>query len=64
MPGDFRVKQSEMMKISKYQDLAMEINKMWKTKARVIQIVIGLLGEKHFLLGSAHILGKVLAIPV
>lgn len=86
VPGDFRVKESEMNKITKYQDLAMEINKMWKTKAKVIPIVMGVLGAKHLLtewlallgvqgkrvdniqqtalLGSAHILRKVLSIPV
>jgi hypothetical protein len=86
VPGDFRVKEKESEKIEKYQDLVLEMNRVFKTKARVIPIVIGALGAKHriidwmsilgvdrrrfniiqqtTLLGSAHILRKVLSIPV
>lgn len=41
------MKESEMTKIKKYQDLAIEIIRKWKTKVRVIPIVICVLGVKH-----------------
>jgi hypothetical protein len=84
VPGDFRVKEKETEKIHKYQDLVIEVNRIWSTRARVIPIVIGALGSVHHLqawlallqieqrrfdniqqaalLGSAHILRKVLSI--
>ena len=85
VPCDYRVKEKESEKIEKYQDLALELTRMWKTRTRVIPIVIGALGAKYridgylemlgvgegmvvtiqqtALLGSAHILRKVLSIP-
>ena len=85
VPGDFRVKEKEIEKITKYQDLVVEINRMWDTNSKVIPIVIGALGAQNqlidylallgvqtrkaesmqqtALLGSAHILRKVLSIP-
>jgi hypothetical protein len=50
VPGDFRVVEKEREKISKYQDLAMETGKMWKTRGKVITIVVGALGAKCRLL--------------
>ena len=44
VPGDFRVKEKESEKIEKYQDLALEITRMWKMSTKVIPIVIGALG--------------------
>ena len=83
VPGDFRVKDKETEKIEKYQDLVIEIERMWKMKTKVVPVVVGALGAqyrlKHWLallgvdkrytiiqqtalLGSAHILRKVLSI--
>ena len=87
VPGDFRVRDKEVEKISKYQDLALEINRMWGQRTSVVPIVVGALGAKHkladwlallgvndkkccntiqqaALLGTAHVLRKVLSIPV
>ena len=47
VPGDFRVKDKESEKIEKYQDLALEINRMWNTTTRVVPIVIGALGASY-----------------
>ena len=41
IPGDFCVKDREAEKISKYQDLALEIFQMWNVKTRVNSIVNG-----------------------
>ena len=41
--GDFRVRDKEAEKISKYQDLALKISRMWNTRTRMISIVIGAL---------------------
>ena len=49
VPGDFRVKEKEAEKILKYQDLVMEVNRIWNTRARVIPIVVGALGGVHHL---------------
>ena len=46
LPGDFRVKDKEAETISKYQDLALEIPRMWNKKTRIILTVIGALGTK------------------
>ena len=44
MPGDTRVDEKEQEKVDKYRDLAREIKRLWKVKARVIPFVIGALG--------------------
>ena len=86
VPGDLRVKDKEMEKILKYQNLALEISRMWNVKASVVPIIVGALGAKNkildwlallgvdekrydiiqqvALLGTAHILRKVLSISV
>lgn len=82
VPNDVGVIEKEDEKISKYQDLAREIEKMWNVRTHVIPIVVGALGtmserfkeylallgtqtsvetvQKTAILGSAHILRKVL----
>ena len=49
IPGNFRVRDKQAEKISKYQDLALEISRMWKTRTRMIPIVIGALGAVSLL---------------
>ena len=85
VPSDANIKDKETEKITKYQDLKIELQRMWNIKARVVPVVVGVLGatspgiEKHLdnipgkqdvrpllksaLLGSAHILRKVLDLP-
>ena len=45
--GDFRVKDKELEKMEKYQDLVIEVQRMWDTEAKVIPIVIGALGAEN-----------------
>jgi hypothetical protein len=85
VPEDRNICDKEKEKITKYQDLRLEIKKLWNTKAKVVPVVIGSLGAhtsklneyihqipgthhlpslvKAALLGSAHILRKVLDLP-
>ena len=44
VPGDGRVKDKEKEKVEKYQDLARELRKIWKTSVTVVPIVVGALG--------------------
>ena len=44
VPGDGRVEEKEKEKREKYQDLAREIRKLWKTSVNVIPVVVGALG--------------------
>ena len=44
IPGDLWVREKEIEKREKYQDLAMEIRRLWKTSAKVVPIVVGALG--------------------
>ena len=44
VPGDGRVEEKEKEKREKYQDLAREIRKLWKTSVNVVPIVVGALG--------------------
>ena len=82
VPGDNNVLQKETEKYEEYQDLAREIKRIWKSRAKVVPVVVGALGsvskklagpleqlgiknrtrtmQKSALLGSAHILRKVL----
>ena len=82
VPGDSKVLQKETEKYEKYQDLANEIKRIWKSMKKVVPVVVGVLGseskklaghleqlgikdrtrtmQKSALLGSAHILRKVL----
>ena len=85
VPGDSNVLQKETEKYEKYQDLAREIKRIWKSRTKVMPVVVGALGSvskklaghleqigiknrtkrcklKSALLGSAHILRKVLEV--
>ena len=44
VPGDGRIKEKEVEKIDKYQDLARKLRKVWNTSVTVVPIVIGALG--------------------
>ena len=57
VPGDFRVKTKESEKIEKYQDLALELTRVWKTSTKVIPIVIGALGAKYRIIDWMALLG-------
>ena len=57
VPGDFRVKEKESEKIEKYQDLVLEIRRMWKTSTKVIPIVIGALGASCRIIEWIPLLG-------
>ena len=85
VPNDTNIQGKETEKIEKYQDLRLEIQRMWDVKAKVVPVVIGALGAvtnnleayleqipgdhrvrpliKTALLGSAHILRRVLDLP-
>ena len=85
VPGDPRTSNKETEKVQKYQDLAIELRRLWKMPVEVVPIVIGALGtlnslkvqlarlgltgnqadriQSTALLGSAHILWKILSMP-
>ena len=44
IPGDSRIDRKEVEKITKYQDLKIEIERLWEKKATVVPVVIGALG--------------------
>ena len=44
IPGDGRIEEKELEKISKYQDLKIEIERLWEKQAPVVPVVIGSLG--------------------
>ena len=86
VPGDSNILQKETENCEKYQDLAREIQRIWKSRTKVVPVVVGALGsvskklaghleqlgiknrtrtmQKSALLGSAHILRKVLKSEV
>ena len=43
IPGDSRIQQKEVEKITKYQDLKIEVERLWERKATVVPVVIGAL---------------------
>ena len=43
IPGDSRIQQKEV-EITKYQDLKIEVERLWERKATVVPVVIGALG--------------------
>ena len=44
IPRDDRIDQKEVEKITKYQDLKIEVEQFWEKKATVVPVVIGALG--------------------
>ena len=42
--GDSRINQTEVEKIKKYQDLKVEVERLWEKKATIVPVVIGALG--------------------
>ena len=44
IPGDSRINQKEVEKITKYQDLKVEVERLWEKKATVVPVMIGALG--------------------
>lgn len=49
IPGDYRSREQEAEKIHKYQDLVVEVNWTWKSKAKVILIIVGMFGPVNHL---------------
>ena len=45
VPGDSNVLQKETEKYEKYQDLAREIKRIWKSRTQVVPVVVGALGS-------------------
>ena len=45
VPGDSNVRQKETEKYEKYQDLAREIKRIWKSRAKVVLVVVGALAS-------------------
>ena len=43
IPGDSRINRKELEKITMFQDLKVEIERLWKKKATVVPVVIGAL---------------------
>ena len=43
IPRDSRINQKEVEKITKYQDLKVEVERLWEKKATVVPVVIGAL---------------------
>ena len=82
VPGDSNILQKETEKCEKYQDLARQIQRIWKSRTKVVPVValgsvskklaryLDQLGiknrtrtmQKSTLLGSAHILRKVVEV--
>ena len=44
IPGDSRIDQKEVEKITKYKDLKIEVERLWEKKTTVLPVVIGVLG--------------------
>ena len=44
VPSDSNISAKEFEKLSKYEDLEIEIAKMWKMKTKTILLIVGALG--------------------
>ena len=40
VPGDSRIEEKEKDKVEKYQDLGMELQKIWNVKVKIIPLVV------------------------
>ena len=47
VPADKNIRDKEVEKVQKYQDLRIEIQKLWNVKAVVIPVVVGALGQQQ-----------------
>ena len=45
VPGDGNELQKETEKCEKYQDLAREIKRIWKSRTKVVPVAVGALGS-------------------
>jgi len=45
VPLDCNVKMKQLVKIEKYQDLRLEIQRLWNVQATVVPVVVGALGS-------------------
>ena len=61
VPGDQNIKVKDLEKITKYQDLRLQVQKLWDVKATVIPIVVGALGRVSEKLEN-HL--KTIGIPI
>ena len=52
VPGDSRIEEKEKGKIEKYQDMGMELQKIWNDKVKIIALVVGSLGAIHKQFGN------------
>ena len=43
--NDHNIKAKEQDKVEKYQDIRLEIQRLWNVKAQVVPVVIGALGS-------------------
>ena len=44
VPRDIRIEKKEKYRMEKYQDLGMELQKIWNVKVKIISSVVGFLG--------------------
>ena len=52
IPADKRILDEEQEKITKYQDLSIELKHLWNKKTRIIPVVIEALGSGGFREGA------------
>ena len=45
VPLDRNILEKQEEKVTKYQDLRMELTRLWKKKSRVVPVVVGALGS-------------------
>jgi hypothetical protein len=44
IPNDLSIKTTATKKHRKYQDLEIEVSRMWKVKTKIVPVIIGALG--------------------